>query len=229
MVQGLQKPINKVNAMFQKLKSALFRGLLILLPILFLIIIIDEFIGLMIGLATPIADLLLPPEVIDSIPETELLALLLIVLGAMTAGLLAMIPPINTLGNYFETRVLDKIPVYKPLRTLLHALLGSEDTEAFKPALLASGDGAVDPVYIVEDHGKSHVVVLLPWSPASFAGSLKFVPRTKVYPLELSFDEFSLAIGHFGVGLLDKVPDVPEHLKRAENTPDDSASPGGVP
>ncbi len=89
----------KVHAMFQKFKSALFRGLLTLLPILFLLIIIDEFIGLMIGLATPIADLLFPQEFIESIPETELLALLLIVLGATTVGLFARIPPINKLGS----------------------------------------------------------------------------------------------------------------------------------
>ena len=50
--------------MLKFLKTAIFTGLLILLPVLFLIIIIKEFLGLIIGLATPIADLF-PREAID--------------------------------------------------------------------------------------------------------------------------------------------------------------------
>jgi uncharacterized membrane protein len=52
----------------------------------------------------------------------------------------------------------------------------------------------MEPAYIVEDAGRPRVVVLVPWTPASFAGSLKLVPREQVFPLDLSLDEFSLAV-----------------------------------
>ena len=48
--------------MFKFLKSATLNGLLILLPILFLIIVIKELLELLIGLATPIADLFPPRD-----------------------------------------------------------------------------------------------------------------------------------------------------------------------
>lgn len=198
--------------MLKFLKSTLFSGLLILLPLLFLIIIIKEFLGLIIGLATPIADLF-PREAIEGVPETNILAVLLILAAALTAGILARLPFGISVGRYLEQRTLDKLPVYRPLKTLLSALLGSEQSQSFKPAFILNDSGVMDPAYIIEDTGRPRLVVLVPWTPASFAGSLKLVPREQVYKLDLTLDEFSLAIGHYGVGLSNLLPETPEELK----------------
>jgi uncharacterized membrane protein len=198
--------------MFKFLKSTLFTGLLILLPVLFLIIIIKEFLGLIIGLATPIADLF-PREAIEGVPETNILAVLLILAAALTVGILARLPFGASAGRYLEQRTLSKLPVYLPLKTLLHALLGSEQSKSFKPAFILNDSGVMDPAYIIEDTGRPRLVMLVPWTPASFAGSLKLVPREQVYKLDLTLDEFSLAIGHYGVGLSSLLPDTPEELK----------------
>lgn len=198
--------------MLKFLKSAIFTGLLILLPVLFLIIIIKEFFGLIIGLATPIADLF-PHEYIDSIPETNILAILIILAASLTVGVLARLPFGATVGHFLEQRTLYKVPVYQPLKTLLHALLGSEQSKSFKPALLLNDSGVLDPAYIVEDTGRPRLVVLVPWTPASFAGSLKMVPREQVHKLDLTLDEFSLAIGHYGVGLSTLIPESPQGLE----------------
>jgi uncharacterized membrane protein len=198
--------------MFKFLKSTLSSGLLILLPILFLIIVIKEFLGLIIGLATPIADLF-PREMIDSIPEINILAALLILGSALIVGVLALLPGTVAMGRYLEQRILEKIPVYQPLKSLLHALLGSEESRSFKPAFILRDCGDLEPAYIVEDTGRPRVVVLQPWTPNSFAGSLKLVPRDRVHELDLTLDEFSLSLGHYGVGLSSLLPDAPEHLQ----------------
>lgn len=198
--------------MFKFLKSAAFNGLIILLPVLFLIIIIKEFAGLIIGLATPIADLF-PRDVIESVPETNVLAALLILLAALIIGALSLSSLGASMGRYIERRVLDKLPVYRPLKTLLGALLGSEQSDAFKPAFILNDSGVAEPAYIVEDTGRPRLIVLIPWTPASFAGSLKLVPREQVYKLDLTLDEFSLSIGHYGVGLSSLLPENPEEWK----------------
>lgn len=198
--------------MFKFLKSATFNGLLILLPVLFLIIVIKELLELLIALATPIADLF-PHEMIDSIPEVNVLAFLLILGSALTVGVLALLPGAASIGSVLEQRVLNKIPVYKPLKIFLHALLGSEASQSFRPALIVRKDDELEPAYIVEDTGKARLVVLIPWTPNSFAGSLKLVPRNRVHALDLTLDEFSLSIGHYGVGLSTLLPESPEYLK----------------
>ena len=196
--------------MWKFVKNALFGGLGVLLPILLLIIVLKEFVELLIGLATPIADLL-PKEMIESFPEIEVLAVLLIVAAALVLGLLSMIPMVRAAGEVFERRILSKVPVYLPIKGLLQALLGSDQAEKFQPAFIRNEDASLEPCYIVEDVGRHRLFVLVPWTPASFAGSLKLVPRERVHPIHLTFDEFSLAIGHFGVGLADSLPeDLPE-------------------
>jgi uncharacterized membrane protein len=202
----------KVTAMFRFLKTATLNGLLILLPILFLIIILKELLELLIGLATPIADLF-PHAMIDSIPEVNVLAVLLILGSSLAVGIFALLPGTASIGRYLEQRVLDRIPVYRPLKTLLHALLGSEASSSFKPAMILRDGDELEPAYIVEDTGKARLVVLVPWTPNSFAGTLKLVPRGRVHPLDLTLDEFSLSIGHYGVGLSALLPEPPEHMK----------------
>jgi uncharacterized membrane protein len=204
--------------MLRFFKATLFNGLLILLPILFLIIILKEFIELIIGLATPIADLF-PPDTIDSIHETTIVAVLLILATSLLVGMLALLPFAASTGRYLEKRLLGKIPVYRPLKSLLQALLGSEASRAFKPAFIRRDSGELEPAYIVEDTGRPRLVVLIPWTPNSFAGSIKLVPRNLVYEVDLSLDEFSLCLGHYGVGLLELLPDVPEELQLEPEKP----------
>ena len=198
--------------MLRFFKSAIFNGLLILLPILFLIIILKEFAELLIGLATPIADLF-PRDAIESIPETNILAVLLILGAALLLGILSKLPVGASVGRYIERRTLYKLPVYTPLKSLLQALLGSEASDMFKPAFIVGETGILEPSYIIEDAGQKHLVMLIPWTPASFAGSLKVVPRERVHRLDLTLDEFSLAIGHYGVGLSELVPIFSEGLQ----------------
>jgi uncharacterized membrane protein len=206
--------------MIKFLKSAVFSGILILLPVLFLVIILKEFAELLIGLATPIADLF-PIDAFDSIPETNVLAALLLLGASFLVGLVAMVPAGVSLGRAIERRVLEKIPVYVPLKSLLQALLGSERSDTFKPALILGDSGDLEPAYIVEDTGRPRLIVLVPWTPASFAGSLRMVRREKVHKLDLTLDEFSLAIGHYGVGLSDLVPTTPEGLELEKNPTQD--------
>jgi uncharacterized membrane protein len=192
--------------MWKFVKTTLFGGLGILLPLLLFVILIKEFIELLIGLATPIADLL-PSKLIESVPETEILAVLLIVAASLILGVLSMVPVARKAGEAFERGILSKVPVYLPLKSLLQALLGSDQAEKFQPAFVSNDDGCMEPCYIVEDVGRPRLLVLVPWTPASFAGSLKLIPRERVHPIDLTFDEFSLKIGHFGVGLQSSLPD----------------------
>ena len=204
------------RVVLNRLKVALLNGLAVLLPLLFFWILLREFFDLIVGLATPIADLF-PRGTFEEIWGVEVVAALLIVAVALLLGFLAKIPPVRSAGSFLEDKTLNQVPVYRPLKYLLHAILGSEDSENFKPALFSSEGEVFEPCYLIEDTGRSRVLILVPWTPTSFAGSIKAVPREWVYPLALSFDEFSLALTHFGVGLTDRLPETGdlENLARA--------------
>ena len=153
-------------------------------------------------------------EFIAAFPSIEVLALLLLAAVSLIVGIFSVIPFMASASSWLEERTLDRLPVYVPLKTLLGALLGAREEQNFRPAFLLSEDGReAAPVYIVEDTGRPRLGVLQPRTPMSFSGEMRWVPRDRVIALDISFDEFSLAIGHYGIGLSDALPELPEGLE----------------
>jgi uncharacterized membrane protein len=187
-------------------KSTLVNGLVILLPVVLVFLAIKEIFALLVNIATPIADLF-PAGTFDHIRETEIIAVLLIVAVAFFFGLLSKIKAGRVLGHAIEKHTLYKFPMYRMLKSLVSAFLDLESEKSFKPALLENSDGDMEPVYIIEDHGRPRVVVLVPWAPTAFAGSVKLVQRDHLHRLDVTLDEFSLSLTHLGNGMSDLLPE----------------------
>lgn len=186
--------------MFAFLKNSLIRGLVILIPIVVLYVTLRELLQIMVGFATPIADLF-PADTFEHTNETEIIAVLLILGSAVILGGLATIKPVRLLGRWVESKTLNPVPMYRMLKSLVAAFLNLEDEESFKPAFLVSDDGSQEPVYVVEDCGNGMLVVMHPWTPTPFAGSVSVVRKDRIELVPVTLDEFSLALTHFGLGM----------------------------
>ena len=192
--------------MIKFLKSALFSGLAILLPVVLVFLGIKEIFGLLVSIATPIADLF-PAGTFDHVKETEIIAVLLIVGLAIILGVLSKLKLGRVIGQGIEKYTLFKIPMYRMLKSLVGAFLDLETEDSFKPAFLENGAGDLEPVYVIEDRGRPRVVVLVPWAPTAFAGSVKIVQRERVHYAGVSLDEFSLSLTHLGTGMSELLPE----------------------
>jgi uncharacterized membrane protein len=192
--------------MINFLKSALVNGLAILLPVVLVFLAIKEIFELLVNVATPIADLF-PPGTFDHVKETEILAVLLIMGLAIFVGILSKVKAGQVLGHSIEKNTLYKIPMYRMLKSLVGAFLNLESETSFKPAFLENGAGDLEPAYVIEDHGRPRVVVLIPWAPTAFAGSVKLVKRECVHYLDVTLDEFSLSLTHLGTGMSELLPE----------------------
>jgi len=202
--------------MMKVLNSAIVSGLVILIPLVVVFLAIKEIIGLMISVATPIADLF-PADTFDHVRETEILAALLIFGTAFVLGLLSKIKAGRALGRGIEKYSLNKVPMYRMLKSLVGAFLNIEEEESFKPAFFENSSGDMEPCYVIEDRGRPRVVVLVPWSPTAFAGSVKLVLRESIQYLPVTLDEFSLSLTHLGLGLSELLP---EAAPGAQGKPD---------
>ena len=196
--------------MINFLKSALVNGLAMLLPVVLVFLAIREIFELLVNVATPIADLF-PPGTFDHVRETEILAVLLIAGLAILLGILSKLKAGRVLGHSIEKHTLNKIPMYRMLKSLVGAFLNLESEESFKPAFIENDSGDLDPAYVIEDRGRPRVVVLIPWAPTAFAGSVKLVNRERVHYLDVTLDEFSLSLTHLGTGMSELLPE--EHVK----------------
>ena len=181
------------------LKTTLLGGLFILLPLMLLWLGLKEIGGLLVSMATPIADMI-PGKLFDDLAAPGIIAIFLIAATAFVLGLAAKSAWLSRVGHHIEDSVLNKVPMYRMLKLISSALIDSDagDVDA---ALISDGSGGGDPCYVVEKHKDGRATVLLPWSPASFAGSIKIVQQSDLEILPCSVDEFSRSISQIGVGV----------------------------
>jgi len=183
------------------LKSALLTGLYVLLPLMLLWIGLLEIGGLLASMAGPIADMF-PSEYFEDLHWPGIVAAILIAGASLVVGIVAKLGFISYLAQKFETHVLYRVPMYRMLKIISSSLVRAEKSDVI-PALIEDDDGGGDPCYVMEIHENGMATVLLPWTPASFAGSIKVVPVSKLRYLGCSVDEYSRSISFMGIGVED--------------------------
>jgi uncharacterized membrane protein len=200
--------------MMNFIKTTLLGGLFILLPLMLLWLGLQEIAGLLVAMATPIADLF-PKGPFEDLATPGLVAALLIVAVSFILGLAARSYILIRIGQQIENSILKKLPMYRMLKIMSGALMNS-DTSEVVPALIKDGAGGGDPCYVIEKHKDGRATVLLPWSPASFAGSIKVVQQSTLEMVPCSLDEFSRSISQVGVGIEDCLTTQPSDSGRKQ-------------
>lgn len=175
-------------------------GLAILLPLLLLYVLLDEVLSLIVALATPIADLILPKSVSEAIHSPVLFALLLLLGTSILLGLAARTQAGRRAGRLIERNTVERLPVYAALKGIGEAIVGGKSRAAFEPVLVNYEDGSTVIAYLVENLDDDRVVVLEPWAPTPFAGSVKIVPRDRVRRIEAGLGDVTGVLSRWGVG-----------------------------
>ena len=186
---------------FEGIGSSALKGLFILLPILLLYLLLAEIFQLLVALATPIADALFPANVLENIKEEVLVAIFLLFIVSLLIGLLSRMSAGQKAGRWLEKCAVDRLPLYRAVKRLILGFTDADQSMAFVPGLLNSGEGEQDLVYVIEDHGNGKLTVMLPWAPAAFAGSIKVVDAGKVEIVDSNIGEYSKILSHWGLGL----------------------------
>lgn len=181
------------------LKTSLIGGLFVLLPLIIFYLLLAEMLELIVMLATPIADLF-PKGTFDRVNAPVVIALILIVCASFIFGLTLRSMTLRRFGLWVERGVFGRMPLYNAVKSLSRGLIGAKEETIFKPAVLSSPDGNREIVYMIEDHGDGQTTVLVPWAPASFAGSVKIISSDRVEMLDASLADASMILSHWGIG-----------------------------
>ncbi len=189
-----------MRQLIEFIKTTALGGLFVLLPVLLVYLLLAEALEVVVGLATPIANLF-PAGTFDQAKFPVVIALILLVGASFLIGLALRSGAGRRLGGWLENATLCRLPGYNALKDLTKGFAGTRQGGAFRPALLFSPGGERELAYVIEDHGDGQVTVLVPWSPASFAGSLKIVDRDRVELLDIDLGEFTKVLSQWGVGV----------------------------
>ena len=181
------------------LKTTLVGGLLVVLPVILAVFLIDEALALLKLITMPIVEHLPESVVKDEFLATVLGLAILLLLSFITG--LAMKTKIGSgTGNWFEKKVLNRIPGYSLVKSATRQFVGSEDEECFQPAVVRIGEERYALAYIIEETEDGFTTVLLPSSPAGASGYLQHVRSDQVRKVDANLGDVFTAVTRWGVG-----------------------------
>jgi uncharacterized membrane protein len=183
------------KAFVEFLKTTLIGGVLIVVPTYFTVLLLVKALGAMAALLAPIVALL--PQEIHRFGQ--ILAIVLVVLVCFMLGLIARTGIGRRALEAFERRVLERMPGFALLRSVVRRVSGNSDDAQFQPVLVEIEE-ALTPGFIVEEIGDDRFVVLVPSVPTPAAGSLYVLPRERVHWVDVPVTEAVAVITRWGAG-----------------------------
>ena len=183
------------KALVEFLKTTVIGGLLIVVPTYLAVLLLAKALGGIVALLGPIVALL--PEKVHHFGQ--ILAIALAVLVCFILGLIARTRLGRRAIEAFERGVLERMPGFALLRSVVRRVSGSSDDAQFQPVLVEIEE-ALTPAFIVEEIGDDRFVVLVPSVPTPAAGSLYILPRERVHWVDVPITEAIAVITRWGTG-----------------------------
>lgn len=185
--------------------STLVGGALFLVPAVFIIIILEKAFKIMTMVAKPVQKML-PVEMIAGVGMINFVAVLLILLVFILAGLVARSRSAQTFYSKVDGVLLEIIPGYAWTKTVVGSL-GNDDSasEHFKPVLVTLDD-QMQIGFELERTDDDLVIVFMPGAPDVRSGSVAYVTPDRVTPIEASFLTINRCMKHMGKGATQLLP-----------------------
>jgi uncharacterized membrane protein len=183
---------------FRFIRTTIIGGLLFLVPIVILAILAAKAQQLSSIVVRPLADLV-PVKTVAGVALARLLAFAAIVVFCFLAGLFAKTILAKRMIAWLELNLLSIIPGYHWIKDLGQDLTGFAKTDTHEP-VLAWIEEAWQIAFVVERIDEEHVAVYVPGAPSPLSGSLFFMPKDRVKPLEIPAKEALKCVRGLAVG-----------------------------
>ena len=184
-----------IKGLGEFLKTTLIGGLLILVPAYLAVLLLAKALGGLVAMLAPVVALL--PEAVHN--YRRIVAVALVVLLCFMLGLIARTGVGKRAIALFERHVLERMPGFAMLRSVVRRVSGDSDDSLFQPVLVEIED-ALTPGFIVEELEDTRFVVLVPSVPTPAAGSLYILPRERVHWVDAPVTEAVAVITRWGAG-----------------------------
>lgn len=165
----------------QFLKTTVIGGVVFLVPVVVLLLVLNEAVALMLLIAEPLADVV-PMDSIAGVATANVIAVFAILLACFVAGLIARTRSVTRLAEKLERAILSKLPGYAMIKSIATTLDPSQQAE-LQPVLV-NFDVRSRLGLEVEQVGEDRRVVYFPGAPNAWAGIVEIVPAERVEKLD---------------------------------------------
>jgi uncharacterized membrane protein len=187
------------------LLTTLVGGVLFLVPLVFIVLILGKAHEIMAKVALPLGRLV-PVDTVAGVGVINLLAILLLLLTCLLAGLLARSRLARAFYQKIDRVLLELIPGYAWTKATLASMGGNaEVSEQFKPVLVTLDDQMLIG-FEMERAGNDQVVVFFPGAPDVRSGTVAYVTADRVQPLDTNLMTINKCLKLMGIGAARLVP-----------------------
>ncbi len=158
-------------------------GFLLLLPLILSYLLIGGLFDILMGLTTPIADLL-PASAFPDVWVHRFTAAGVLIVVSLLVGVIDQSPVGSRFGRSFENKILMRFAPYALLRSFSRRLSGGDVPGQLQPALLSVGPGARTLAYIVEEHADGNLTMFVPFAAAPGIGKIQVVAAQNVEKID---------------------------------------------
>jgi uncharacterized membrane protein len=191
--------------MLKLIRTTIVGGIIFLVPIAIFVAVVGKGLEITGVIAEPIAHFL-PVNMIGGLAVAQVLAIVLLLLVCLLAGLLARAAIARKLVYGLEVNVLSRVPAYALLKTKTQSMLSPEDVEGMS-AVVVRFDDAWQIALEIERIEGGKVAVFLPGAPDPWSGSICIADEDRVTPLELPIALVAKMSKRLGRGASDALRD----------------------
>ena len=187
------------NPLVEFLKATSAGGVLFLLPVVLVLIVLHRAMSYALGAAKPISQLLPVESVIGAYGENAL-AIFMLILVSLLAGLVARTREGRRVMSWSEHSLLGGLPQYQLVKTMAEGLAHVENAKkSVQPALISIEDGW-QIGYLLGPLENGWVTVFLPQAPTPMSGNVMYLPANRTRPLDITMIQAVEIVRHIGVG-----------------------------
>ncbi len=180
------------------LKATVIGGLLFLLPLILVLILLGHAFRLAGKVARPISEGLRVDTLIGPAGEA-VLAVLVLVLVSLAAGLAARTRTGKSMMRWSESSFLGGLPQYQMVKSMAQGLAKVESAEGISPALV-NIEEAWQIGYVLESLENGWIAVFLPQAPTPMSGNVMYLPAERVRPLQITMAQAIAIVKRMGIG-----------------------------
>ena len=189
-----------MRAIYRFLKSTLFGGLGVLLPVVVLLALVGWAVDTAITAVRPVFEWL-PDKSVHGVSLVALAAIGSLILGCFLAGLLARTAIVRGLGDRAERLALS-VPGYALMKNVGASLVGVEGKNRIRTVLVRF-EVSWQLGFLMETLTDGRHVIFVPGVPRALVGTLHIVSADRVQVLAMSVPAALDNLGRLGVGLRD--------------------------
>jgi uncharacterized membrane protein len=194
-----------MNSLAKTIKSTVWGGIFFLVPVVLFVWIISRALGVIRQVFRPVLIMLPETRLAGVVGIRQLVAIVVLLVICLIAGLLARTRMANRFLNWLEDNILGLVPGYRVLKNMGEHISGLEAQDL--KVVLARVDDGWQLSFLIDKIAEDMYTVFVPGSPEPWSGSVYHMEGNKIIWTDITKKQALRCLRQMGFGSADMLKD----------------------